>query len=591
MKILFSHSFKDKLIKSVWKCIPHERKIDEGAIRARLDPSSSQLSEKHVSDSEETPAIYEIRDEAGRKWWKIFDEFEFRLQDNSNKNRKWYHWFEPTDTPTERKLLFKLDLILCFFAFTMYWVKYLDQTNLNNAYVSGMKEDLGMKGNDLVNTQSIYTVGAIVFHLPFMYLIHKYPTNYLLPAMDVGWGLFTLAIFKAKNTSQLQVFRFFVGAFESAFYPTINYILGSWYTPSEYARRAGIFYWGQMLGVLTAGLLQAAAFKNLHLVNGLEGWRWMFIIDAIITFPIGIIGIWALPGIPAKCYSVFLTDEEIYLGRERLRRLKINVEDDSNTFFTLKLWKDMLSKWNFWLFTLVNVFSWNNSSASSGSYILWLKSLERFSTVKVNQLSTLSPALGILWILLTSSIADLLRSRWGAIIFSQTLNVIGNVILAIWDVPESAKWFAFMLQYFGQPVFPVNFGWMGDSMRDHPQQRAIITMSMNMWGQVSTAWISLLVWKTVEAPRYLKGYIFTTCCAFMVMVICTIILILYKRDERARAAENGIYLYNSAKGEPRPVILSSAKNGNEVLVVHNHDDAEKKEEFVVVRERNREGGK
>lgn len=262
MKILFSHSFKDKLIKSVWKCIPHERKIDEGAIRARLDPSSSQLSEKHVSDSEETPAIYEIRDEAGRKWWKIFDEFEFRLQDDSNKNRKWYHWFEPTDTPTERKLLFKLDLILCFFAFTMYWVKYLDQTNLNNAYVSGMKEDLGMKGNDLVNTQSIYTVGAIVFHLPFMYLIHKYPTNYLLPAMDVGWGLFTLAIFKAKNTSQLQIFRFFVGAFESAFYPTINYILGSWYTPSEYARRAGIFYWGQMLGVLTAGLLQAAALRT-----------------------------------------------------------------------------------------------------------------------------------------------------------------------------------------------------------------------------------------------------------------------------------------------------------------------------------------
>ena len=114
---------------------------------------------------------------------------------------------------------------------------------------------------------------------------------------------------------------------------------------------------------------------------------------------------------------------------------------------------------------------------------------------------------------------------------------------------------------------------------------------MNMWGQVSTAWISLLVWKTVEAPRYLKGYIFTTCCAFMVMVICTIILILYKRDERARAAENGIYLYNSAKGEPKPVIVSSAKNGNEVLVVHNDDDTEKKEEFVVVRERNREDEK
>jgi hypothetical protein len=31
----------------------------------------------------------------------------------------------------------------------MYWVNYLDRMNLNNAYVTGMKEDLNFHGNQL----------------------------------------------------------------------------------------------------------------------------------------------------------------------------------------------------------------------------------------------------------------------------------------------------------------------------------------------------------------------------------------------------------------------------------------------------------
>ncbi|KAF5104726.1 hypothetical protein DV453_005134 [Geotrichum candidum] len=549
--------------KKIASYFPHERIIDEDAIRAKLNlPSEQEVlaslqAEKKQSEKDNSlPIVHEIRDEANRSWWRFFDEFEYKTAAPNKVEKKWYHWFDPKDTPAERKLILKLDILLALFSFVMYWVKYLDQTNLNNAYVSGMKEDLNMKGNDLVNTQMVYTIGGIVFQLPCMYVIHKYPSNYLLPFMDIGWGLFTLAIYKSKSAAQLQGFRFMVGVFESAFYPTINYLLGNWYTPTEYARRGGIFYWGQMLGILTAGLIQASALENLHNVGGLEGWRWMFIIDAIITFPIGLIGIWSLPGIPSKCYSVFLTDEEIFLARERLRRNKFSTEDDSQSFFTWKLWKDMLSQWKIWLFVLLNVIAWNNSNASYGTYLLWLKSLNRFTTIKVNQLSTITPALGIVWIWITCAGSDLLNSRFGAIVFSQVFNTIGNTILAVWDVPESAKWFAFMLQYFGWAMIAVGYGWMNDAARTSPQQRAIITICMNMFGQTSTAFTSVLVWKTVEAPRYLKGFTFTASCAFSLIPISFLILAFYKRDERRAAHENGIIIYNSKKGEAAPEILA-----------------------------------
>lgn len=67
----------------------------------------------------------------------------------------------------------------------------------------------------------------------------------------------------------------------------MHYIFGAWYRGDEIARRGGVFYVGLTLGTLTAGLIQAGASSSLHDVNGLAGWRWMYILCAIITIPIG----------------------------------------------------------------------------------------------------------------------------------------------------------------------------------------------------------------------------------------------------------------------------------------------------------------
>jgi hypothetical protein len=45
--------------------------------------------------------------------------------------RKWYDWYSPEDTPEERKLIRKLDLLIVPYAFTVYWVKYIDQGNIS----------------------------------------------------------------------------------------------------------------------------------------------------------------------------------------------------------------------------------------------------------------------------------------------------------------------------------------------------------------------------------------------------------------------------------------------------------------------------
>jgi ACS family pantothenate transporter-like MFS transporter len=65
-------------------------------------------------------------------------------------------WGQPAESQAERKLIVKLDTVILSFCCLMYWVNYLDRMNLNNAYTSGMKEDLGFKGTELniINTST-----------------------------------------------------------------------------------------------------------------------------------------------------------------------------------------------------------------------------------------------------------------------------------------------------------------------------------------------------------------------------------------------------------------------------------------------------
>lgn len=514
---------------------------DEDANEAETsadDDESNSLIDDSNSDSS---TKFEYRNINDRKWYKFFDEYEYRQNKKVRSQHKWYHWFNENDTPAEKKLILKLDILLCFYSMMAYWVKYLDQTNLNNAYVSGMKESIGMKGNDLVHTQAVFTVGAIVFQIPFMYILYRSPMNYVLPALDICWSCFTLGIYKANSVPHLEAMRFFVGIFEAPCYLAYQYLFGSWYKVDEITRRSMIYYIGQYLGVLTSGLLQASIYNSLNMVNGLEGWRWMFIIDAIISFVVGIIGFYVIPGTPQKCYSIFLTDEEILLARKRLKNNNTSFSTNIG-FFEKKVWKKVLTSWHVYVLSLWNIFCWNNNNGTSGAYLLWLKSLKRYKTGKVNQLSAATPAVGILWLILTGCYADLFHSRWQAIILSQILNIIGNVLLAVWYIPEGAKWFAFILQYTGWAMAPVLYSWMNDICRDDPQYRAIILVIMNILAQTSTAWISVLVWKTVEAPRYLKGFTFTACSAFSLSLWTFVVLYYYKLQEKKNAFKNGIIL-------------------------------------------------
>ncbi|CAH2354621.1 probable transporter Seo1p [[Candida] railenensis] len=533
-----------------------------------LEKSDKESSKDEVESSDE---VLEYRDEKNRPWWKFFDEYEYRITKKSKNKQKWFKWFHEDDTPEERRLILKLDIILAFYSLAAYWVKYLDQTNLNNAYTAGLQEGIGMKGNDLVNTQVLFTVGNIVFQLPFMYLLWGAPLNYILPSLDIIWSIITICVSQVNTVPQLKALRFLIGCLESPSYFSYQFLFGSWYKSYECSRRSMIFYLGQYLGLLTSSLLSGSIVA--HLKSGMAPWRWIFIIDGIISIVVGIIGFYAIPGTPKDCYSIFLSDDEIRLARKRLETNETGSRPDTgtgpnanplyNSFLDLQLWKQILTSWEIYVLILFNVFCWNNNNGTSGAYLLWLKA-EGFGPARRQDLGALTPGLGLLWLFLTCTYADLFKSRWSAIIISQLFNITGNVLLAVWDVPKGAKWFAWCLQYFGWAMAPVLYSWQNDICRKDVRKRSVILVVMNILAQTSTAFISVLVWKTVEAPEYFKGFTFTASSALALSVWTFVVLWYYKRDEKKSASERGIIIYDSSVEELDPSKKNAVDSKQEV---------------------------
>ncbi|CAI5760623.1 unnamed protein product [Candida verbasci] len=547
-----------------WGIFPTRRIVDEDVsedvseeVISKDSTNIEESEKKSISKVEVNELSFEYRDEANRPWWKFFDEYEYRITSQFKSNRKWYKWFHDEDTPEERKLILKIDLLLTFYSLMAYWVKYLDQTNLTNAYVGGMKESINMQGNDFVNTQVMFNIGNIIFQIPFMYVLYALPLNYVMPSLDICWSILTICLSQVKSVGTLKTLRFFIGAFEAPSYIAYHSLFASWYRGStgEIARRAGFYYFGQYLGILTSGVLSGAIERGMKDVGGYEAWQWIFIIDGIISLIVGIIGIYMIPGTPHDCYSIFLSDEDIRIARKRIIKDNKDVKPKENAtkyFFDFTIWKDIFTSWQFYVLSIWDIFLWNNSNGTSGAYALWLKSLTKsdgitplYNAGKLQDMTALTPGLGIIWLIIVCSIADFGKSRSGAIIFSQIFNILCNVLLAIWNLPQGTLLFAFCLQYFSWSSSPVLYSWQGDICRRDIRKRQVILVIMNMIGQQSTAWIAVLVWKTVESPRFLKGYSFTAASAFALIIWTLVVLYFYKRDEKLHAKENGIIIYNS----------------------------------------------
>lgn len=115
-----------------------------------------------------------------------------------------------------------------------------DQTNISNAYVSGLKEDFSLNGNELNYFNVCYYTAYVVFQVPGLLLMSR-PSlaRWLLPGLEVLWGICTFAQSRVTNVNQLYALRVLVGMLEAPVFAGTHFILGT-YTYNSDLKLVGI---------------------------------------------------------------------------------------------------------------------------------------------------------------------------------------------------------------------------------------------------------------------------------------------------------------------------------------------------------------
>ncbi|KAE8155167.1 major facilitator superfamily domain-containing protein [Aspergillus avenaceus] len=435
-------------------------------------------------------------------------------------------------TDPEKKLVCKIDFFILSFCCVTYFFNYLDRSNLSNAYVSGMKEELGFHGNQLNVINTIFTVGYIIGQIPSNLALTYFRPRIFFPAMVLFWGALTMVTAAVHNPQGIMAIRFFLGLAEASTFSGTHYILGSWYTERELGKRSGIFTASGLAGTMFGGFIQTGIHSSLDGVRGLSGWRWLFIIDGIITLPIAIYGLLLFPDTPTTTNAPYLSAPERQLAVTRLPSVNANRAPIDRAFI-----KELFTTWYWWGFVILWVIAGETESFSSNSLLaLYMKAHPTitYSVSQLNNYPTGVPAVGIVSTLFWATLTDILRGKRYLVGYFIGVTGVVTSVLILRRFESTAT--VFGAYYWAGAVYACQatfFAWCNDAMRSRDaRQRSVVIASMNMGNNAVNAWWSILFYSANLAPRFTRGMWAMVGCSVALVLWTTGIVWKTSREER-----------------------------------------------------------
>ncbi|KIW53089.1 hypothetical protein PV05_08687 [Exophiala xenobiotica] len=404
----------------------------------------------------------------------------------------------------ERKLVRKVDWFILSFCCLMYFFNYLDRSNLTQAYVSGAKEDLDFKGNQLTQITTIFTCGYIVGMVPCNLALYYIKPRIFFPSMMVLWAALTMVTAAAQKPEHIMAIRFFVGVAESSTFIGTHYILGSWYTEKELGKRSGIFTSSGLAGTMFGGFIQAGIYKSMNGLQGLAGWRWLFIIDGLITLPVAVYGFLLFPDTPSTTTAPYLSAEERALAMSRVP------EVPEQKPLSLSFVKRVLKSWQFYGFVMLWIIAGETESFSSNSLLaLYMKAdpEEDYTVSQLNNYPTGVPAVGIVSTLFWATLTDFLGGK--RYLVAYWIAITGIVTSAIILAPSTSVAGHFGAYYWAGSVYACQatfFAWANDALRyEEDSLRAMVIACMNLGSNAVNAWWSIVFYSADFAPKFTRG--------------------------------------------------------------------------------------
>jgi MFS family permease len=231
----------------------------------------------------------------------------------------------------EAKVLRKIDWKLLPLVSVLYLLSNLDRSNVGNARIEGLEADLGLTTSQFNWCLTIFFLTYSAFEIPSNYLLKVIgKQSIFIPTIMVLWGLVMTFMGLVTNFAGLFSLRLLLGIFEAGLYPGVTYGLTMYYAKKEMQSRQAIFYCASSVAGAFSGIL-AFAIAKMDGVGGYSGWRWIFILEGLLTVIVAFIAYFVMPDYPDTAKFLTPREREFVIWRLKTDSNYKNLSEKVNT--------------------------------------------------------------------------------------------------------------------------------------------------------------------------------------------------------------------------------------------------------------------
>ena len=197
------------------------------------------------------------------------------------------------DQQRENAVFRKVILRIVPFLMLCYVVSYLDRVNVGFAKLQ-MSSDLGFSEAAFGLGAGLFFIGYFIFEVPSNVLLQKVGAKIWIARIMITWGLVSGAFMFVNNEATFYLLRVLLGVAEAGFYPGVILYCTYWFPSQRRAKVIALF----MSAIPVAGIfgnpLSGWIMNTFDGVSGLEGWQWMFVLEAVPALVIGVVTLFYL---------------------------------------------------------------------------------------------------------------------------------------------------------------------------------------------------------------------------------------------------------------------------------------------------------
>ncbi|GES62121.1 MFS transporter [Aspergillus terreus] len=433
---------------------------------------------------------------------------------------------EEHDGINEKALLRKLDLRLLPPLTILYLLSFLDRSNVGNARLEGLTEDINMTGNQYLTGLTLYFIGYVVFEIPCNIVLKKTTPRIWLPTLTLAWGIVATLLGVVQNYPGFLVSRTFLGITESGLFPGVVFYLSMWYKRNEQHYRVALFFSAASLAGAFGGVL-AWGIAHMRGVGGYSGWRWIFILEGLLTIIMSIVAYFWVYNYPAT--AEFLSEKERAFIQFRLKNDNDSTRDEQ---FTWSAVLDAFKDPKVWLYGL----GFHTMSLPLYTLSLFLPSIIKelgYTAAEAQLLSVPPYAVAFVLTLTVAILSERTRRRAPFIMGSSALACIGYILL-LSDPRPGVSYVGTIFAAAGiYPAVAIVLSWPANNVSG--QTKRCIANAMQISIGNCGAVLGTQLYRTETAPRYFLGHGFALGYLVANIIVVFVLWQVLKRENAEKA--------------------------------------------------------